>query len=1112
MNTRKYIAFISYRHKPLDSAIARELHSLIEQYRVPRSLRKNGQKRLGLVFRDLEELPISSNLSQSIHEALDHSDYLIVVCTPETKESPWVRAEVDYFLQHHDPHHLLAVLADGEPQTAFLPSMLRLTHEDGTVESIEPLAVDCRAGSIRESVRKLRQDKLRLMAALIDCPYDALAAREMHRKVRRITSAAAVVISIALAFSALLLHNNRQISNMNGLLSERNAELQKQKAETQLRESELLTANAQEALDRGDRAAAIRYAVEALPQDKSDDRPYYVLAEKTLMDAMNVFNPDASAYLITDTALEQTTAVADFQLSGDGSRAVTIDGYGMVYCYDTFTGKALWANHIAAADETVKNRLENTRVFYIDDTQAVIGAYRGSLTAYSAETGSLLWSTNQNIENEQAIFLSPDQSMLAFVTTTSSNLFRLQESRFDLVFLSTATGEPLDTMTLLDGVNYFDYAFYSEFGRKTGAFSEDSRYFVGMYTDRHDWEDGNDDRTLVYYIANLEQKSLLKIEEAGYEYPITELIAQSWNSLFVSFAKTPRSASAATIRGYDLKTGELIWETTTPEISDNYFVLAENQGVTMLKSRALSFGKKDRFYRLDVWTGEIVAEHVLPNEVVCLHPMNASFFGMIYANGSYNAAWPSNLGISTSSAFSLGPVSRVEITGAGWLEGHAEDGYVTGFSYGSEADGYGCLAVLPAEGSNQVIVKRVAHAREDLTQETLLSRETERFYLDTISTDAAVLPGADGLLYARLDFDSPTGSLSFNPTIIAIDPQSHQVEVISEYHSVSLSDHWLLPDVSGYLVAPSVGNHITLHRLSDSSETTMLEAASVVMSESDNLRLIAYDSAYAIARRPSDRALMTVQCDGANLLLWENDVARQTVAVPDTIRWQLPTQTAYQRFLSIGGNGYVILSHYGADAASDAFHSFVLYDAQSDSWSMIEDQAHGNSGRLIRLGDALPLFAVIDSDQTLRVYDVASGSVTWEIPLNIPINSVAQLRFLLDDSLIMLLMSDGQFFLYYVEDGSLVYTGKVSSGSAREIVGAWRDADNQRLYLSFRAANVGFCIDERAWGLLAELNAMLCYVPETNEVYLFTTSSGLVAIRVPSTSELVEASKRLTQP
>ena len=41
---REYIAFISYRHLPLEMATAKKLHKRIEHYLIPKDLRKTGEK------------------------------------------------------------------------------------------------------------------------------------------------------------------------------------------------------------------------------------------------------------------------------------------------------------------------------------------------------------------------------------------------------------------------------------------------------------------------------------------------------------------------------------------------------------------------------------------------------------------------------------------------------------------------------------------------------------------------------------------------------------------------------------------------------------------------------------------------------------------------------------------------------------------------------------------------------------------------------------------------------------------------------------------------------------------------------------------------------------
>lgn len=151
---RSYIAFISYKHTEHDAAIAKQVHTLIENYIIPRSLRKD-TKKLGIVFRDEEELPISSDLTESICEALDASRYLIVVCSPEAKQSPWVAREINYFLAHHRPEDAFVVLVGGEPGDVFPPQLTHiLDPETGAYQDVEPLALDVRADTLSSSLKK----------------------------------------------------------------------------------------------------------------------------------------------------------------------------------------------------------------------------------------------------------------------------------------------------------------------------------------------------------------------------------------------------------------------------------------------------------------------------------------------------------------------------------------------------------------------------------------------------------------------------------------------------------------------------------------------------------------------------------------------------------------------------------------------------------------------------------------------------------------------------------------------------------------------------------------------------------------------------------------------
>ena len=62
-NTLRYDAFISYRHKELDTTAAIEIQRRLETYRIPGYIKKKtGRQKMGKVFRDQDELPLMADL------------------------------------------------------------------------------------------------------------------------------------------------------------------------------------------------------------------------------------------------------------------------------------------------------------------------------------------------------------------------------------------------------------------------------------------------------------------------------------------------------------------------------------------------------------------------------------------------------------------------------------------------------------------------------------------------------------------------------------------------------------------------------------------------------------------------------------------------------------------------------------------------------------------------------------------------------------------------------------------------------------------------------------------------------------------------------------------
>jgi len=146
------------------------------------------------IFRDCEELPTDSNLSNAIINALEASNYLIVICSLASAKSQWVNKEIIDFKKLHGENKVLAMIVDGEPNAidkpnyfdpekeAFPEALKYKVNELGhlTDERIEPLAADA-----RESGDGKERAKIKLIAGLLGVGFDDLWRREKRRQKKR---------------------------------------------------------------------------------------------------------------------------------------------------------------------------------------------------------------------------------------------------------------------------------------------------------------------------------------------------------------------------------------------------------------------------------------------------------------------------------------------------------------------------------------------------------------------------------------------------------------------------------------------------------------------------------------------------------------------------------------------------------------------------------------------------------------------------------------------------------------------------------------------------------------------------------------------------------------
>lgn len=126
----KYYAFISYKSEDVEWAIW--LQHELEHYHLPASYngRTDVRHELRPVFRDIDELS-AGNLPRQIQYALQDSQNLIVICSPQAAKSPWVNQEIETFKSLGRVNRIFPFIIDGKcPVEYFPPALLDLPKKE----------------------------------------------------------------------------------------------------------------------------------------------------------------------------------------------------------------------------------------------------------------------------------------------------------------------------------------------------------------------------------------------------------------------------------------------------------------------------------------------------------------------------------------------------------------------------------------------------------------------------------------------------------------------------------------------------------------------------------------------------------------------------------------------------------------------------------------------------------------------------------------------------------------------------------------------------------------------------------------------------------------------
>jgi len=212
-----FAAFLSYSHssdRQLGVAIKSALQRLGRSFYGLRARR---------IFLDQANLEARPELWPGIEEALQASDYFVLLASPAAAESKWVRREIDFWLERKGAGQFLIVLTSGDVVwdddrkdfdwgvTTALPTRL-----SGVFQS-EPFVLDLRAldtaNRRRATAAPLKQAIAPLAARVAHIELETLVsedARQHRNFVRAVVVTAVCLAALAIATSALAVRYQRE--------------------------------------------------------------------------------------------------------------------------------------------------------------------------------------------------------------------------------------------------------------------------------------------------------------------------------------------------------------------------------------------------------------------------------------------------------------------------------------------------------------------------------------------------------------------------------------------------------------------------------------------------------------------------------------------------------------------------------------------------------------------------------------------------------------------------------------------------------------------------------------------------------------------------------------
>ena len=1050
----KYKAFISYRHHGRDARAAVAIQEMIERYILPVGI-GSGKRRVGKVFRDESELSASHDLPETIHQALDDSEFLIVVCSDRSVESRWVPSEINYFLKNHGPEKILPVFVSGDA-TQVIPVILPMLNE--------PLYIDLSAGDEGQMLRELRNRFPKLCAPLAGCDYDDLIMRDQKRRRRRLLSMMMVIAAVSSIVIGSLFWSYLRVEDKNKELAQQNTEILR-------RESNILALESQQYLADGDLNMAIQYAVDALPKP-GEERPYIPQAEQVLFDALDLYSGFS---LIKESVLiERNTPVEDYCFSADGSLLVTVDHYGLVNCYDSANGSCVWS----VMTETTYSTAYRLMMAASGDYIMLIAG--NDVMAFDLSSGENMWAVEyaalSSRESVISAELSPDGSFLVLTRRSLDTL--------DLVTISATDGTVLNCFPVayeeedisISPVTYDAYAF-----------SSDGVHYAGAYLART-----NGVKTTSVFLTDLttgQVRTVFSGQMTSYDGILALEFSQDDQALVIlTESEDPRKLAA--VEKYQISDGTLLWRSEI-DLDANHSKIFFTGNVPSLFCQPdhILVSYRDILYGMDLETGELLCEKRFPSPFVYLRSIQDDRYVFLLEDGTYDIGWLNDYGLHYFEwkipCLQLGKIEGAELYRDGYLRLQSNEEFIEGLYVGTPDEGYGHLAVI-RPGGRQIEIVRTKEFLPELKHKEILRLESEEEHLWL--REVRPIDERTVALIVELENDR------FGITLVDRETLEirAQYEIEGDFYE---TDIYFISDGTRYMYRDY--DHIYLcdgsggtHSIIDRSEELQFQSGNVQYQGLSGYNV-------KLGRVHATGEVMIVQECARGLKLWLNETEQADVPYPDEL-----VRTGWFHDLVVGRNGYIFVN-----LKDENCPDYLLYSTQDQKWIRIPMLETEKDVYRASLGTTSEYFAVMDSHGSVRVFDLSDETMKMQFDLSMPANSIKTFKWVLDDRYLAVSDRNGLIVLVEPSTGEIYYLDDLTSGYSGEFDFAM-NADGTRMYIW---SETGICVDLPTFTRIASFGNISFYDPISDMIYfdenMYGETTNIFTVRAvqhPSMERLVE--------